>query len=207
MTTQALLATDGLPEKAAIIAESIIEELPVETVRVARQCVFLHWFDASIIEVLVEGISLNQEGSTDLYEQIISLPFIHPVDQGRVAFHDLTREGLLRRYAINHPELLISAAKILAPVYLAHGMGRVSITEAFFCCIIAGQPEVAVGLLNTLFEEAIHHEDWVYMSGLIHLQEEAEQLPFVQHLPLTEQLWMMRGIIHNCSGSARGSNC
>ena len=149
---------------------------------------------------MVKGNSLNQEGSADIYEQIISLPFIRPLDQGRVAFHDLTREGLLRRYAITHPELLTSAAKILAPVYLAHGLGRVSITEAFFCYIIAGQPELAVELLNTLFEEAINHEDWVYMSGLMHLQEEAEQLPFVQFLPLTEKLWIMRGITHRVQG-------
>ena len=37
---QALLATDSLPEKAAIIAESIFEELPEETVRAARQMCF-----------------------------------------------------------------------------------------------------------------------------------------------------------------------
>ena len=123
LIAQALLATDSLPEKAAIIAESIFEELPEETVRAARQCVFLHWFDASIIEALVKGNSLNQEGSAGHIRADYLFAFHWPLDQGRVAFHDLTREGSLRRYAITHPELLTSAAKILAPVYLAHGSG------------------------------------------------------------------------------------
>lgn len=174
---QELLATNDLAEKAGIIAESFFERLPEETVLVARQCVLLHWFDPSILKALIKGNSLIKESSTAVYEQIISLPFIEPLAQGRMAFRDLTRDGLLRRYAISQPELLIRAAKIVAPVYRVHEADRVSTAEAFFCCVIAGEQEVAVELLDILFEEAIHHEDWVYISILMHLQEEAEQLP------------------------------
>ena len=200
---QELLATNDLAEKAAIIAESVIQELSEETARVARQCVLLHWFDPSIIKALIKESALIEESAVIIYEQIISLPFIESIAQGRMAFRDVTREGLLRRFAISQAELLISAAKIVAPIYRLHEDGRVSSAEAFFCYVIACEKEAALELLDCLFEVAIHDEDWVFISSLMHLQEEAEQLPFVQSLPLTEKLWIMRGIVHRVQGDQK----
>src|SRR5207244_649705 len=93
-------------------------------------------------------------------------------------------------------EMLINTAKYAAPIYQEReGYGMAS-AEAFFCYIVSGQSDAAVELLRDLFEQAISYEDWFYISGLMRLQEEAERLPFVQPLLLTDKLWILRGLAH-----------
>jgi tetratricopeptide (TPR) repeat protein len=194
-----LLATDDLTEKAAIVAEFVFNGLPKETALVARQCVILHWFDQFVVKALLQDTLLTESNAKEVYGQIISLPFIEKLAWGQ-AFQDLTREGLLKRYALSQPELLRSAARLAAPVYEAHEENEKIAAEALFCYIVAGDHRSSLRLLNKLLEQANNREDCQYIDSLLQLQDEAELLPFIQPFPHTEQYWMLRGLVHRVHG-------
>ena len=119
-----LIATKDRAEKAAIIADLVLSELPELVARVARRCVIFHWFDESIIASLLENFHPSQEEIRNVYEQIIALPFIEKLPWG-FTFHDLTREGLLKLYASTQPDLLESSVRLAAPIYEAHNDDKV----------------------------------------------------------------------------------
>jgi twitching motility two-component system response regulator PilG len=196
---QRLLATDDLAEKAAIVAESVFEQLPEVTALIGRRCVLLHWFDQALIEALLNDSAVAQKRSIEIYEQIISLPFIEVLGWG-AALNNFTRAGLLKYYAQSRPELLIMAAKLAAPAYLSREAYGTNAAEAFFCYYTSGEADTTMKLLDDLLEKAVHREDWLYIKSLVSLQEEAEQLGFVQFLPHTEKQWILQGLAHGAMG-------
>src|SRR5436305_5016866 len=115
---QALQATDDPAEKAAIIAEAVFEGLPEELMFIARRCVILHWFDQTVVEALLQDTPIAKSRAEAVYEQLAALPFLEKLAWG-LAFQDLTREGLLIRYATKQPNLLRHAAHLAAPLYEA----------------------------------------------------------------------------------------
>src|SRR5260221_3415400 len=113
---QSLRTTNDPAEKAALVAEFVFDDLPGTAALVARRCVILHWLDQFIIEPLLQD-TLPVEGEAKaVYEQLISLPFIEKLTWG-LAFQASTREGLLKRYALTQPELLVASARLAAPIY------------------------------------------------------------------------------------------
>src|SRR4051812_37257887 len=52
---QKLLATDDPTEKAAIVAESAFEQLPVPVALVAQRCTVLRWFDETLVTALLDA--------------------------------------------------------------------------------------------------------------------------------------------------------
>jgi tetratricopeptide (TPR) repeat protein len=190
---QALQAAKNPEDKAALIAEASLSTLSDETARLARQCVLFHWFDESIVAALQQAVPPDAESAQDAYKQITSLPFVEQLPSG-VAYQDLTRQGLLKHYAHTQPELLKNAAQVAAPAYSASTENNRHATEALFCSLISGD-SASNQQLNTLLEQAMNRQDWQQMEGLFRLQEEAEQLPFVEPLPPTEHYWMLRSIV------------
>ena len=146
-----LLTASKPEEKAAIVAEFIISKLSAETSLVARRCCVLHWFDETIVEVLLKDIPNTEGKANSIYEQIRSLPFVESLPWG-LTFNSLTREGLLYRYTATQPELLRIAAQLAAPVYRVHIEDRKTIAEAFFCYVVAGETTLALELLDQLVE-------------------------------------------------------
>ena len=106
-----LSAATSLIEKAAIVAEYTINELPEGIALITRQCIVLHWFDKDVISVL------NSDGSEEtadtIFEELTSLPFIEETEWG-FTYHEATREGLLAKYCESHPDLLTRAASLAA---------------------------------------------------------------------------------------------
>jgi len=196
---QELLTVDDPTERAAIAAESVINTLPEEIALVARRCTLLHWFDQPLVEALLQFTPLAQSDAREVYERIISLPFIESLAWG-ASFHRLTREGLLKRYADSRAELLMTAANLAAPVYSVRAEDRSSRAEAFFCFLVAGNSELASALLDNLLEQAASRGNWRYISGLHRLQDEAEQFSFVEPLLLSKQQWILRGLAHRVQG-------
>src|SRR5579859_4432644 len=186
---QALRDAKNVEDKAALIAEAGLNMLSNEVAHVARQCVLFHWFNQSIVEGLLRSLSLSTENAQDMYEQIASLPFVEQVSWG-MAFQDLTRQGLLKHYAQNQPELLKTAAKMYISFYISLAENDRNENEALFCSIVSGD-NLAVLRLNTLLDQAMGQQDWQKMDLLFRLQEEAEQLPIVSPIPRTEQYWML----------------
>src|SRR5438552_16186573 len=91
-----LLQTSRDPsEKAAVIAETILDELPEATALAARRCIVLHWFDLPVVKALLQDILLTESQIRETYDQLISLPFIESLTWG-LTFQDLTREELLK---------------------------------------------------------------------------------------------------------------
>jgi tetratricopeptide (TPR) repeat protein/transcriptional regulator with XRE-family HTH domain len=196
---EGLLTVDDPTERAAIIAETVINTLPEETALVVRRCVLLHWFDQPLVEALLQSTPGAQSDAREVYERIISLPFIESLAWG-AAFHRLTREGLLKRYTASRSELLMTAAHLAAPVYSSRAEDGPSRAEVFFCFLVAGNSELASALLDNLLEQAASRGNWRYISGLQRLQEEAEQFSFVKPLLLSEQQWILRGLAHRVQG-------
>ncbi len=189
-----LQTTEDPIEKAAIAAEHVFSLLPQQTAFMARQCVILHWFDQSLLQ---EMSNASQDGDqpAEIYRQIISLPFIEVLEWG-ASFHDITREGLLKRYAVSRLELLVHSAQLAASIYLSRDTYGIAAAEAFFCYLVAGDSTAALELLEALLKEALHREDWQYINCLKQLQDEAEKLPFVKPLILAEYHWLARGLAH-----------
>src|SRR5947209_10432798 len=188
------LQTAKNPEdKAALIAEAGLNLLQKEVAYIARQCVLFHWFNQSVVEKLLLVFSPSRANARDVYEQIISLPFVEQLPWG-AAYQDLTRQGLLRQYASTQPELLKSAANLAFSAYGAFKDNSRYDAEALFCSIISGDASAGNTLFSLLLEQAMSQQDWQQMEGIFRLQEEAEQLIFVQPLPRTESYWMLRSI-------------
>ncbi len=189
--------------KAALLADSILKMLPSETALAVQYCVILHWFDQDILKAFLQNfaplLSTPSSALSEIYEQIADLPFIETL-RGGVAFNNLTREGLLKRYALLQSALLINAAKIMAPIYEAREAYGSIAAEAFFCYIISNNTESAMKLLDRLLEEAVCREDWQYVTGVLQLCNEAEQLPFVHPFTLSERQWIILGLAYQAQG-------
>jgi subtilisin family serine protease/tetratricopeptide (TPR) repeat protein len=198
---QELRATNDLTKKAAIVAESVFNELPTERALVARRCIILHWFDQPVVEALLQDTSLRKNESQAIYEQLASLPFIEALSSG-LTFQGLTREGLLKHYTITHPEpeLLRRAASLAAPAYEAREEDEKIAAEALFCYIVAGNQRSGMRLLDNLLEQASSRGDFQRLGFLLQLQDEAERLPFVDPLFLTERQWILRALVHRIQG-------
>ncbi len=198
---QELRATNDLAKKAAIVAESVFNELPTERALVARRCIILHWFDQPVVEALLQDTSLRKNETQAIYEQLASFPFIETLSSG-LTFQDLTREGLLKHYTITRPEpeLLRRAASLAAPAYEAREEDEKIAAEALFCYIVAGNQRSSMRLLDDLLERASSRGDFQRLGNLLQLQGEAERLPFVDPLLLTERQWMLRALVHRFQG-------
>lgn len=173
-------------EKAALIAEYILSELSEEVMLAARRCIILHWFDQSILDILLQDTDLSKLDKRGIYRQIALLPFIDILPWG-LAFQNSTRNGLLRSYALTQPETLRLAAKLAASAYEAQKDDEKHIAEAFFCYIVAGDSSSSTRIMINLLERINTYSSFLTIDTLLELQEEAQKLSFVDFLPLDEQ--------------------
>ncbi len=111
LLAQIAQATDPA-EQAALIAEFTFGNLPESTALTARRCVILHWFDLAVVTALMPQDI--QAAPDAVYAQLAALPFMESLPWG-LAYHDLTRQGLLRRYAARQPDTLVMAARLAPP--------------------------------------------------------------------------------------------
>jgi hypothetical protein len=180
-------------ETAALIAEFAFEALPEHVALTARRCVILHWFDLAVVTALMPQDV--QAASDAVYAQLAALPFMESLPWG-LAYHDLTRQGLLRRYAARQPDTLVMAARLAAPVYAARTEAGQNAAEAFFCQIVAGEAQVALTLLDHALDTLAAQTDSASLVYLFQVQDEAEALPFVKPLACTSYHWMGRAAAH-----------
>jgi hypothetical protein len=199
-----LTAAKDSAEKAAIIAEFILSELPESVAQMVRGCAILHWFDQPFIEAmrkarLIDAMSKPNPkaylvfGNEDIYEQIIALPFVEKLPWG-FALQDLTREGLLKRYAARQPGLLTSAARLAAPIYEARHNDKAD-AEALFCYIIEGNKVASKNLMRRLTRQARERGDAQYVNNLLEMVNEAWQIPSVEPFRLTEAIPTWRELL------------
>jgi tetratricopeptide (TPR) repeat protein len=189
-------------QKAAVAAESVLGDLPEAVAVVARRCVILHWFDEPVIAALMP--ENEQPDPADIYQQLENLPFIETVPWG-LAYHDLTRQGLLERYVSSQPELLRAAAELAAPVYEGREDDETAAAEAFYCYTVAGQAEAALELLDKLLVEAVRRADWRRFGALFQIQDEAESYSFVSPLKRAAIHWVARGLARRQQGDLPGA--
>lgn len=189
-----------IDKKATQLAASIIQYQSAIVGTAAQYCVLPHWFDQDIIHALLPQLT-NEEQLTieEVFAPLVALPFIDHLGAD-AAYNAADRTGLLEFYASTQPDLLIKAAKVMAPLYAAKGTYGPAAGEAFFCSIVANETSAALSLLDKLLNEAICREDWYYITGLLQLYDEARQLPFVQTFPLSERQWVLRGLAHRAQG-------
>jgi hypothetical protein len=132
----ALAAATNPAEKAALIAEMNLDDLPPSVTLAARRAVILHWFNAEVLAALLPADS--DISAADVYRHLADLPFIEQLPYG-LAYHSLTRAGLLTRYTADQPDLLRQAAALAAPVYAA-AEDKTIVLEGLYCYTLAGVP-------------------------------------------------------------------
>ena len=191
---QDLLQTDDPAQKAALIAELALNNLTDSVALVARRCVILHWFNPELIAALQP-----QESEDDpqvVYGRLAALPFIQTIPHG-LAYHDLTREGLIHRYSSSQPDLLQTAARLAAPIYLAREQDKLVQAEAIYCHLIAGQNDQALKLLDDHILWAGRREDWSMLLSNLAIVDEAETIPFVQPIARSAFRFFAAGLAHS----------
>ena len=190
-----LQLTKDPSEKAALVAEFVLDSLPEHLALLARRCIVLHWFDLSLAKALLQDTSHTEDEIHKLYSQLLTLNFIEKLPWG-AAFQDLTREGLLKQYARVQPEFLKNSATLAAPIYASRGSDDKLVAEALFCYMIEGNQEATIALLEDLLRHASHHEDWQYISTLFSLLDEAKRLSFVSPVLLSEEQQFLRELVN-----------
>ncbi|MBV7330572.1 tetratricopeptide repeat protein [Chloroflexi bacterium TSY] len=201
-----LQAATTSAEKAAVVAELSFTDLDDIAAAVARRCTILHWFDESVIAVLLTDLlpDITDEAlltrAAELYSQLQQYLFIEQVSPNQLAYHDLTHEGLIARYAESDPDLLRTGARLAARAYLARKDNEASAGEALYCLVLAGEPEQATELLDEMLQRADGREDWQAFVSILGLRDEAEQYAFVESLPRTPYHHLVSGIAYSDLG-------
>lgn len=109
-----LKRADSPAAQAALVAESVLSDLPLDVAVVARRCAFLPWFNNDLIRALW----LDQQAPSALNQtiaMIIDLPFVEPIPWG-YKYHDLTRKGLLSLHQENNSNEIIQACQAVIPL-------------------------------------------------------------------------------------------
>ncbi len=187
----ALAAAATPADKAALIAEFALADLPSNIATVARRVVILHWFNTDILAALLPAGSPTPAA---VYQRLAGLPFIEHLSYG-LAYHDLTRTGLLARYTASQPDLLREAAALAAPVYAAYTDKTVTL-EALYCYTLAGHQTEAGNLLDELMFWAAGREDWATLLNSFEIRDEAERYAFVEKLPRVALHYFARGFTY-----------
>ena len=176
-----LLASDDPTERAAIVAESAFDQLPATMALVARRCVVLRWFDATIIAALVDMLPPAERPAVAqaAVATLITLPFVEQLAWG-LAYHDQTRAGLLAR---TPPALLQQAAALAVPAYRAHANHTLAEVEALYCAVASGQSNMATQILEALLKETSRRSDSQAVLTLLQTLDQASALPFAAPMP------------------------
>jgi hypothetical protein len=87
----------SIEQKAALVAESIIQDLPSHAGKVAIWCGLLPWFSNELIEDML-GAACDDA----TVQKIVNLPFVEKISSG-YCFHATTRKGLLIKYRAENP--------------------------------------------------------------------------------------------------------
>jgi DNA-binding CsgD family transcriptional regulator len=192
---QQLLAADDPSEKAAIVAENAIAQLPTPVALVVQRCTILRWFDESIVTALLDEIPPIERPAVvqTMITTLTMLPFIERLAWGW-AYHNQTRTGLLTRIP---PILLQDAAALALPAYNAHINPSLARVEALYCSVVSAQSDIAIQLLDALLEEAGHRENWQAILTAFHTVDEASALPFSVAIPQTATHHFFRGIAYH----------
>jgi tetratricopeptide (TPR) repeat protein len=201
---QKLLATDDPTEKAAIVAESALEQLPATVALVAQRCTVLRWFDETVVTALLDAPSSPERLPVvqTVMTTLTALPFIEHLAWGLV-YHNQTRTGLLAHIP---PSVLQYAATLAMPAYNAHVNPSLARVEALYCAVISGQTDVATQILDTLLEDAVRREDWQALLTAFHALEEATALPFVaSSISRTPFYYLLGGVARHNLGDLAGA--
>ncbi|MEW5960072.1 MAG: tetratricopeptide repeat protein, partial [Chloroflexota bacterium] len=177
---QDLQNTTDPAEKAALIAEVTLSNLPPAVALAARRGLVLHWFNQDIVSALLPGSSREHEPAA-VYQRLAGLSFMEATPYG-LAYHDLTRAGLLKRLSRTHPDLLKEAAALAAPVYAGYE-DKTAALEGLYCYTLAGATAEALELLETLLFWAGARADWPALLKIFEIRDEAERYEFATPLP------------------------
>lgn len=104
-------------EQAAVVAESIIADLPLPIAQILRKCAILPWFTEEIIRTFPKDEDYID--TKELIRMITALPFVEETSKG-YSFHTSTRRGLLTRYAVQNPSIFSEAYSDALPVLASH---------------------------------------------------------------------------------------
>jgi tetratricopeptide (TPR) repeat protein len=193
-----LLASDDPTERAAIVAESAFDQLPATMALVARRCVVLRWFDATIIAALVDMLppAERQAVAQATVATLTTLPFVEQLAWG-LAYHDQTRAGLLARI---QPVLLQQAAALAIPAYRAHTNRTLAEVEALYCAVASGQSSMATQILEDLLEKAARRVDLQTILTLFQTLDQASALSFAAPMPHKAMHYSLRGLARSRLG-------
>lgn len=176
-------------EKAALVAESVIEELPSNVVLAILRCGFLPWFSENMIQCFLGG------GDNDAIDKIVNLPFVEKLLLG-YCFHPSTREGLVQKYKKQNKELFLSAyylaEKELLELSLSNSQALIYLLYGY---VVTNQGVKAENLLADI----LNRGQADLFDGLSEINE-AEKI-YDDGASLTPKYWLYRAQLHLAIGS------
>jgi len=180
-------------QRAGAIADWALEHLPKTISSVARGCAVVHWFDKEIVQALLPEDSA--ESAELVYGRLAELPFVE-TDQDRLAYHTLTREGLLARYKAETPEILTYAADRTAQVCATRTQDQRALLEAFFCYLILSADDKADVVLEQAIDRLGSVYEWPRLKEYVRIGEEAKQYRIAATAVASEHYWWVKAVMH-----------
>lgn len=183
--------------KAALVAESVIADLPLKVETAARRCGLLLWFTPKIITALLADET--EEESAEAVKIITGLPFVEKVPWG-YTYHNSTRQGMLEKYSREQPDEIIAAWMAAVPVLLDDWDNDEAAVAALYGLAVTGQKEEVRRQLDELLHRFREREDWSRLLGAFEVLDEVERFSLPTVLQLTEADWIAIGIAHLAQG-------
>ncbi|MFT7587359.1 MAG: tetratricopeptide (TPR) repeat protein, partial [Cellvibrionaceae bacterium] len=194
-----LMQADTEAERAAIIALSVIDDLPAFERDVARLASSLRWFDGDIIKALCLEIdpASSPDQASAVYKTIQELPFVEAVPNVGHRLHAQTAEGLIQNLSEENPDLVQLAHKIASEAWLEAWEDDYIAQSAVYALFASNQTELAVEKFNELRRRFVGAGDWEKLLKLFDLRKKDTFPPFAVLPDLTDIDYFFRGLAYD----------
>jgi len=173
-------------QKAALVADAIINDLPENVAKAAIRCGFLPWFSDEIIQGMMEGS--NDKTKANL---IIELPFVEKLSTG-YCFHSTTRRGFLNYYLSENPVEIQRACDLLEKnILTSPAASDLTLSTLLYGYVITKQGIKAEELLIKLVQKRETFDLHIFSDV-----EEAESICNAEKIGLTPTYWFYKSQLH-----------
>lgn len=192
-----LISVSTIEEKAAIVAESVLDSFPTIISTVAINCSFLNWFNKEVVSIF-SNITTDYE-LDNIFNTIVELPFIERIPEG-YSFHSVTRKGLVNKYANNQPDKIVGAYYIVLPFYVNNWYDDKCAISAIYGLIVTGTSKDINQRILELFRRFIDKGDINRLNGLVDVLDEIVALPIKTSIEKNELFWFTKAYANQVKG-------
>jgi tetratricopeptide (TPR) repeat protein len=184
-------------DKAVLVADALLNSLPPEIATLARSCCFLLWFNEDILEYLLGDVTEDEHDLT--IANIIDLPIIEKLGDIYVC-HSLTRKGMINKYSINNPDLVITTFTSLIPYFKQNWEDDEIAVALIHSLLITNEMSEVKTRIKKLLRRFEQRGIISKISGLLDAIKDTEDMPFVESLKKDSIYWFTLGYANQAKG-------